>query len=75
REKGIYCIRLFLHYNLSFVKKMALDPKDLAGVAMLRSFLQRSKYKTIEKQQKFLAKAHLPSSSSTLVKKATVPET
>ncbi|CAG8633035.1 8625_t:CDS:2 [Cetraspora pellucida] len=64
---------------------MALDPKDLAGknwdlrlhlaVSMLRSILRRSKHKTIEKQQKFLAKAHIPSSPSTLVKKAIVPET
>ncbi|RIB20144.1 Alpha/Beta hydrolase protein [Gigaspora rosea] len=45
------------------------------AVAMLRSVLQRSKHKTIEKQQKFLAKAHIPSSPSTLVKKAIVPET
>ncbi|CAG8532773.1 10959_t:CDS:2 [Dentiscutata erythropus] len=45
------------------------------AVAMLRSVLQRSKNKTIEKHQKFLAKAHLPSSHSTLVKKAIVPET
>ncbi|CAG8763784.1 15096_t:CDS:2, partial [Acaulospora morrowiae] len=45
------------------------------GVTMLKSFLQRSKHKTIEKQQKFHAKAHFPVSPSTLVKKAIVPET
>lgn len=42
---------------------------------MLKSFLERSKHKTIEKHQKFLGKAHLPSGPSTLIKKAIIPET
>ncbi|CAB4445437.1 unnamed protein product [Rhizophagus irregularis] len=51
------------------------DLKLHLGVTMLRSFLQRGKHKTIEKHQKFLGKAHIPSSPSVSVKKTIVPET
>ncbi|RHZ80655.1 hypothetical protein Glove_134g47 [Diversispora epigaea] len=51
------------------------DLKLHLGIIMLKSFLERSKHKTIEKQQKSLGKAYLPSGLSTLITKATIPET
>ncbi|CAG8500499.1 4719_t:CDS:2 [Funneliformis mosseae] len=51
------------------------DLKLHLAITMVRGILQRGKHKTIEKQQKLLAKAHIPSPPSISIKKAIVPET
>ncbi|CAJ0828252.1 13317_t:CDS:2 [Entrophospora sp. SA101] len=50
------------------------DLKLHISVIMLKSFLERSRHKTIERQQK-LSKAHMPSPPSIAVKKNFIPET